>query len=521
MTEYLLHGFTYGFSIGHQGTVSQIEPPNNSTVDSNMDATLKLLQTEIDSGRMAGPFQKPPFNNFRVSPLKLVPKPKTSKNPFRLIHNLSHPFKGDSINSSIPKTSKTVQYSTIMDAIRLIIALPKPVFTAKTDIKNAFKIIPVSPADYHKLGIKIKGIYLYDKTLPPGTASACQIFEKFSTALHAIHRFYSKDDNSVHMLDDFLFIAHPESMCKAHMGLFDAICDDVGVPIAPEKKTEPSQHTVFLGIELDTIIDMAVLPADKLESYTISIQQSVTKRSLTKTELESLVGKLSFASMVVPARAFLRRMIDLMTRLAAPHHHARITEEVRKDLKTWLEFMSTYNGRTYFRLLGILDSPQLHLFSDSSKLGFGATYGNRWIQAPFPDDWKHKLVNYHLHIPFLEMYPILVAMSMFGEELKNTNVLFHSDNLAVVKVLNKQSSKDKDLMSLVRPLVLTLIKYNISLKSKHIPGLKNILCDAISRFQVTPQMLARYSMRSQPEQIPFSLLPNNFTLQSKKTCGGP
>ena len=176
LSKFLISGFKNGFSISHFGQVSSQEPDNHQSVADNLEAAQLLLQTELDLGRMAGPFAQPPFDNFRVSPLKLVPKPKSSKSPFRLVHNLSHPFKGDSINSAIPEWKKSVKYATILDAIRIILTLPKPVFTAKTDIRNTFKIVPVSPQDYHKLGIKFKGYYYYDKTLPPGIANACQIF---------------------------------------------------------------------------------------------------------------------------------------------------------------------------------------------------------------------------------------------------------------------------------------------------------------------------------------------------------
>ena len=112
---------------------------------------------------------------------------------------------------------------------------------------------------------------------------------------------------------------------------------------------------------MDTQNGMAVLPMDKLETYSSSIREALELKSMKKSELQSLVGKLSFASMVVPARPFLRRLINLMSSLNLPNHHAKLTMETKKDLRTWLDFLSEYNGRTYFRLLGILDSPQLHL----------------------------------------------------------------------------------------------------------------------------------------------------------------
>ena len=79
--------------------------------------------------------------------------------------------------------------------------------------------------------------------------------------------------------------------------------------------------------------------------------------------------------------------------------------------------------------------------------------------------------------------------------------------------MNKQSSTNKIIMSIVRPLVLLLMRHNIMLKSKHIPGLKNVLCDLISRFQATPEVLSRYGMNMKPEEVPNRLKCSNFKLR--------
>jgi hypothetical protein len=56
------------------------------------------LGKEIVAGRIVGPFSHPPFFNFRVSPLGVVPKKIPGE--FRLIHHLSFP-RGASINDGI------------------------------------------------------------------------------------------------------------------------------------------------------------------------------------------------------------------------------------------------------------------------------------------------------------------------------------------------------------------------------------------------------------------------------------
>ena len=99
---------------------------------------------------------------------------------------------------------------------------------------------------------------------------------------------------------------------------------------------------------------------------------------------------------------------------------------------------------------------------------------------------------------------------MFGHLIRNSNILFYSDNSVVTAILNSQSSKDKVLMSIVRPLVLTLVTNNINLRSEHIPGLLNVLPDRISRFQVTPALLEKHNMDPTPTPIPTHLRPENF-----------
>ena len=103
---------------------------------------------------------------------------------------------------------------------------------------------------------------------------------------------------------------------------------------------------------------------------------------------------------------------------------------------------------------------------------------------------------------------------MFAESFNNNSIIFHCDNQAVVEILNKQPSKCPTLMSIIRPLVLILLENNITLRSQHVPGLQNNLCDAISRFQVSPQLLTRHSMMPNPLTIPMHLLPDNFSLTS-------
>lgn len=70
---------------------------------------------------------------------------------------------------------------------------------------------------------------------------------------------------------------------------------------------------VVLGIELDSVAQIARLPTDKLEAACRLVQRWCSRRWCNRGQLESLIGYLQHPAKVVwPGRTFLRRMIDLL-----------------------------------------------------------------------------------------------------------------------------------------------------------------------------------------------------------------
>ena len=384
--------------------------------------------------------------------------------------------------------------------------LPKGVHMAKCDIADAYRIIPLHPSEYPKLGMEWRGKYYYDKYLPQGCGSSCRIFEAFSTALEAIFKFYHPDAEIQHMIDDFLFIALTFKQCSILLKDFIQLCKDIGVPLAPDKTTVPDTTVIFLGIHLNSLTRTASLPTEKTKSYVQDIETYLTRKKLKQKELQSIVGKLNFAAAVVPARPFLYRLIKKIYSVYKPYHKIWLTAEMKEDLRTWLQFLKNYNGVTLFRALNLTPSHAINLGSDASSKGLGACFGDQWIQAAYTGDW----VGLPIHV--LELYPLLVLIVMFGEKLRNNSVLFLCDNQAVVDIIKSQSSSCPNVMKIMRPLTLQLIKFNIYLTAAHIPGKMNILPDLISRFQVTPQVLRNFKMRPKATPIPWRYLPENYRL---------
>ena len=356
------------------------------------------LAKELDAHRLAGPFSSPPFPVFRVSPLGLVPKKVEGE--FRLIHHLSFP-KGSSLIDGISTDLTSVSYATVEDAIRRIKTVGPGCFLAKTDIKNAFQIIPIRPQDYNLLGICWRGLYYYDRCMPMGFSSSCKTFEIFSTAIEWIAQNKLHITHILHLLDDFLIISPREELCQKQLDLFLTLCSYLGIPMAPEKTVGPSQIISFAGIELDSILMEARLPQEKLDKCQTLISAFLTRRKVSLQEIQSLTGLLNFAcSVVVPGRAFLRRLIDLTIGVRRPHFQIRLSREVKAVLNVWQKFLSGFNGRSFFLSDDWHDSHQLQLYTDASgTLGFGAVFRKNWCYGEWPDSWRLR------NIAFLEFYP--------------------------------------------------------------------------------------------------------------------
>ena len=197
----------------------------------------------------------------------------------------------------------------------------------------------------------------------------------------------------------------------------------------------PDRALQFAGITLDTELMEVRLPEEKLDKCLSQLSYFCSRKSVTLKELQSLIGLLNFACcVVVPGRAFLRRLIDLTRGVRKPTHHVRSTKESKYDLQVWLNFLRSYNGKSFFLGSRWYTSKTLKLFTDAAgSLGYAAIFGKHWFFGEWPAVWKT------FNITILEFF--------------NKCSVFFSDNQAVVEIINKQTSKDRSIMVLLLSLI--------------------------------------------------------------------
>lgn len=123
--------------------------------------------------------------------------------------------------------------------------------------------------------------------LPFGLRSAPKIFTALADALEWCIA-QKGVEHIFHYFDDFPVMGPlGSSLCQEYLGILEALCAYLGVPLAPEKKEGPTPILVFLGIITDTLKGELRLPADKLQRLLQAVTTWLSKRACTRRELES------------------------------------------------------------------------------------------------------------------------------------------------------------------------------------------------------------------------------------------
>ena len=214
LVSFLIHGFSYGFSIGYNGPLTEGQERNLLSARNNPLAVGEAIRKELSRGHTSGPFDSHPLAHFHCSPLGAVPKKDGSH---RIILDLSSP-RGSAINEGILPECYTVKYSSFDDAAALVARLGSSSYMSKLDIKHAFRLCPVQPSDWSYLGFCWERRYYFDTRLPFGSRSSPFIFNQFAEALMWILVTVYGVAHLLHYLDDFFYLCTIRELMQIRYG---------------------------------------------------------------------------------------------------------------------------------------------------------------------------------------------------------------------------------------------------------------------------------------------------------------
>lgn len=539
----ILEAIRYGIEVEYEGprrTQARTchNPPLKRAEDAEKIAA--VIAKDVAEGKKAGPFDCQPFSTFTCSPIGAVPKRDSDK--IRVIHNLSYPFHGESVNRGTMEGE--LKLGSFDEACDIIKRLGPGTLLCKLDVEAAYKQIPVRPRDWPLLGFKWDGAWYYERVLPFGLKSSCRLWEMFACALH---HFFVVDlgiECVVHYVDDFLLAFPAHQLREAERGMQAAmqLADWLGLTMAGAKAEGPVTQLTFLGIQLDTKQMVARLSADRLQQLLIMLTTWERKKHASEAELASLLGVLDWACRVIRiGRPFKRRIVEHLKRVKARSRlrgryslkdaemHMQdnddtggdnvggsastsgqlspLTDAVQADILWWIKLAPSWNGRGMLYDREWTHSEAMELFTDACNKG----YGGYWQGAYFHGVWNAAQLQQarrvtRISIPFLELYALVLSALIWGDQWGGRRIIFRCDSGTAVAALNKMTARDKDMAWLVRVLTLHAAHHGYEFRCIHIEGAQNVIADALSRggslltlFRLThPQVLT-----ATPERIPI------------------
>ncbi|KAI2646043.1 enzymatic polyprotein [Labeo rohita] len=361
--------------------------------------------------------------NTRISPVGIATRKYSGKK--RLIIDLSSPHGSHipSINSIIPAPDFSMKYASIDQAISLIRKAGLGAWLSKADITSAFKVMPIHPEFWRFFGIFWKGAYYFAVRLTFGCKSSPKIFDSLSEALCWILINNHKLPYVLHLLDDFLIITPPSTPSSLGLSTLVQVFNELGVPLSKEKTLGPCTSIEFLGITLDSISFQVSLPSEKVQRISLLLSNYLLVDRCTKQQLLALLGHLNYAIRIIPqGKSFLSHLLSKVTTI--PSLHDKVT----------------------------LDEGYIQLYTDAApSTGFGGYYSGRWFASEWPPEFSHLAQQSDSPSSTLfEIYPVIIAAILWGHEWSKHIILIHSDNSAVVDIINKGRAQVQDLGSRLR-----------------------------------------------------------------------
>ena len=157
-----------------------------------------------------------------------------------------------------------------------------------------------------------------------------------------------------------------------------SLLQELRVPLSASKLTPPTTNMVCLGIQIDSEKETLAIPFEKISQIIQKCRETLKMRNISKKGLQSLLGLLLFLHKAVkPARIFVNRLLQTL-RENFQKKFIQVDENMKKDLRWFLRFCQSYNGKTKYV------HPPLSVYEkvalDACLTGLGGVYNDNYVQ---------------------------------------------------------------------------------------------------------------------------------------------
>jgi hypothetical protein len=297
-----------GWSTGYRGFADWLQDFSREEDDEKEELKLEQIQEDRKEGRIAGPFDRPPFPNYwcphqaKVCKVFSIWKNRLdiTDRSIRMINNKSFP-KYSSKNSLTPRNDSGLPYWTCAKFLRLVLSVGKDALIATADVKSAYKVLVIWLRDWFLQVFRVQGKYFYDKTGLFGDVAAGDNWDKVKSVIEAlacalldlILRIYVDDITILWPADGG--VPQKEKATK-EFGEFLKLCEFINLIV--HKINFPSTRAEVLGWLFDTM-KMEVALTTKRKQDILSRLEAFQESRVSKKNFESFVGVISFCSQVI------------------------------------------------------------------------------------------------------------------------------------------------------------------------------------------------------------------------------
>ena len=491
----LVQHLEFGFPLG-LNDVPELESSkrNHGSAYAFYNHVDKFIAEEVKLGGLTGPFARVPWWDTILSPLMTAPKKPASQ---RTVYDAS--FGDLSLNNATPSDEYLGQpcvytYPKIDDFRRMVLRCGQGCFLFKRDLARFFLQIPLDPVEYHRVGFLWRGLIFFFIGLAFGLRHSGLQGQKITDALAWIHRRQGLETaeerqfNVINYSDDLGGCETTFARAEESFDKLKVLMDDLGLEESSKKAEAPTQELVYLGVMFDSVAMEMRVPPDKLAEIKSEIGKWSRKTTITKKNLQSLLGKLFWVSRVVRlARVFMGRLLQLLRDMAPTGDNTKVKlpVEAGKDLKWWDRFLDHFNGIQMIteedpfplELSQLLDKPFDVYAGDATPMGGGGFYGRQYWSRLLPRNLQDPSIPIHVK----EFLILIVSSKLWGEDWTGRAVTLFCDNMAVVDTINNKKPKDPVLLSLLREFLFIAVSYKFIPVVRKIGTKENYLADHISR----------------------------------------
>ena len=421
----------------------------NPTRNNHLKESLQALIQKQAVEKVAVPSSLAFYNR-----LFLVPKPN---NKWRPILDLSQ------LNLYLAKASFKMETP---ETIRL--SLQKGAWVTSLDFSDAYFHIPINQRSRKYLRFHLHGQTYQFTALPL----------EFTKVVKEVKLMAQAQGIRIHQyLDDWLLRAPCPETCLQHTQTLLDLCLDLGWVVNRSKsELVPQQVFNFVGYRFDLCQGLVKPTQERWIAISQKVEFLLGQRTCSVRQFMSLIGLLTATEkQVVSGRLHMRPIQWHLKR------HWRVPESLEKiipipsslhgHLKWWLNPDNVQQGQPLHPL-----QHALQVFTDASNEGWGAHLGDytaRGLWSPSEGD---------LHINFLKLKAVLLALKQFERLCWNQTILICTDNTTVVSYINKEGGmKSGSLCALLWRLLSWCNQRQITLRARHISGHLNVIADKLSR----------------------------------------